>query len=226
VEQLVRSDHEIVSVLLSSARLERLQPLIDQIDPAVPVYVGPPRLLEQIVGFDMHRGVLACGRARPTPPLEHVLERAHTIVAMEDLANHDNVGGIFRCVRALAGASGAVLLTRGCCDPLYRRALRVSIGHALHVPYAWIDDWPEAINRIRGGGFRILALTPATDAVDLRSVARGSRTCLLVGAEGPGLTQAAMESADMCVRIEMDPAVDSLNVTVSAALALHALARE
>jgi len=150
-----------------------------------------------------------------------------TIVALEDLANHDNVGGIFRCVRALAGTSAGVLLSPRCCDPLYRRALRVSIGHALHVPWAWADDWPGTLDRVHSGGFRVLAMTPGEGASDVRTFAptanRSGSVCVLVGAEGPGLTESAMARADDRVRIGMDSAVDSLNVMVAVALALHTL---
>lgn len=223
VEQLICSSHEVVSMLVSEPKLERTKPLIDRLDPGVPVYVGPAEVVERIVGFHLHRGVLACGRARPVPLVASILERARVVVVLEDLTSHDNVGGIFRSVRALVGSEGAVLLTPRCCDPLYRRALRVSIGHALHVPYAWLTDWPVQIDQIAAAGFRVLALTPAPGATDLDSVATGGRCCLLAGAEGPGLSAEAMEHADERVRIRMDPAVDSLNVSVSVALALHAV---
>lgn len=223
VEQLIRSPHEVVSMLVSESRLDRTFRLIDQLDSSVPVYVGRSEVLESIVGFGMHRGLLACARARPLPAVRSILDHARMVVVMEQLANHDNVGGIFRCVRALAGREGAVLLTPGCCDPLYRRALRVSIGHALHVPYAWLTDWPAQIGQIAAAGFRVLALTPGAGAMELDSPMSGERLCLLAGAEGPGLSDGAMGLAHQKVRIGMDPAVDSLNVTVSVALALHAL---
>lgn len=227
VEQLVRSRHALVSVLAAEHRVDDLLPLLAGVGPEVPVFVGPADLIEQIVGFAMHRGVLACGRAaRPTTEAE-LIAGARTIVALEDLANHDNVGGIFRCVRALGGAGAGVLLSRRCCDPFYRRALRVSIGHALHVPWAWAEDWPGAIDRMRWAGIRVLALTPGADPVDLGSLREplgaDRRVCILAGAEGPGLSGAAMSRADLRVRIPMDSAVDSLNVTVSVALSLHAL---
>ncbi len=227
LEQLVESRHEVVSVLVCENRLDGLGPLLRKLKPGTPVFVGPMDLLERVLGFRMHRGVLACGRAAAPVTEAELVAGVGTIVALEDLANHDNVGGIFRCVRALAGTNAGILLSPRCCDPLYRRALRVSIGHALHVPWAWADDWPGALDRVRGGGFRVLAMTPGEGALDMRTIAgdanRGGPVCVLVGAEGPGLTESAMARADDRVRIAMDSAVDSLNVTVSVALALHAL---
>lgn len=225
-EQLVSSSHEVVSVLVARPRLPRLEPLLARLSPDVPVFVAEPSLVEGLVGFQVHRGVLACGRSSPLPSIADLLVRARHMVVLEDLANHDNVGGIFRSVRALAGSSVAILLTPACCDPLYRRSLRVSIGHALHVPYAWLPDWPSDLHRISAAGFQTLALTPASDAIDLSDVAAGERICLIVGAEGPGLSEASMALARHRVRIPIDPAVDSLNVTVALSIALSHLARK
>jgi tRNA G18 (ribose-2'-O)-methylase SpoU len=226
-EQLLESRHQVVSVLVSENRLAGLEPLLGRLEPGVPVFVGPSDLLERVLGFRMHRGLLACGQAAAPMTESELIAGVRTIVALEDLANHDNVGGIFRCVRALAGTGAGVLLSPRCCDPLYRRALRVSIGHALHVPWAWAQDWPGALDRVRGGGFRVLAMTPGEGAADVRTFAgtanRGVSVCVLVGAEGPGLTEDAMDRATDRVRIAMDSAVDSLNVTVSVALSLHTL---
>lgn len=227
VAELIRSRHEVVSVLAAEHRLAEIGPLLAGLAPGVPVFVGPPELLARLVGFKMHRGVLACGRAATPTTEAELVAGVRTIVALEDLANHDNIGGIFRCVRALGGGEAGVLLSPRCCDPLYRRALRVSIGHALHVPWAWAADWPGALDRMRKGGVAALALTPGADPVDLHELAngrlRGDRIAILAGAEGPGLTAQAMARADLRVRIPMDSAVDSLNVTVSVALSLHAL---
>lgn len=223
LRELLQSPHEVVSVLVASNKVERAAALLAQLGADTPVFVGAPEMVGQIVGYDLHRGVLACGRACPRPGLDEVLGQARMLVLLEDLSNHDNVGGIFRCVRALAGGAGAVLLTRGCCDPFYRRALRVSIGHALHVPWTWVDDWPGDVDRIAASGFEVLALTPMAGAIELGRLGRIERYCLLAGAEGPGLSRAAMERAGRRVRIGMNSAVDSLNVTVSVGIALHAL---
>lgn len=225
-EQLVASRHEVVSVLVARPRLPRLEPLLARLPPDVPVFVAEPELVEALVGFQVHRGVLGCGRSHPLPTLDELLSRAQHLVVLEDLANHDNIGGIFRSVRALIGDSGAILMTSACCDPLYRRALRVSIGHALHVPYTWLPDWPGDLHRIAAAGFATLALTPAPDAIDLSDIPRTDRTCLIVGAEGPGLTPQAMAAAQRRVRIPIHPAVDSLNVTVALSIALSDVARK
>ncbi|MBX3322200.1 MAG: RNA methyltransferase [Phycisphaeraceae bacterium] len=223
-EQLLASPYTIESVLVSESRIKSLEPLLERLPGQVPVYVGPPSILEGIVGFDMHRGVLACGLRGPDRSLEAVLDVSKTLVILEDLANHDNVGGIARCLRALGGKSPGMLLTPRCCDPLYRRALRVSIGHMLHIPFARLD-WPADIERVRRAGFAILALSPDSSATPIDRVPAAARVCLIAGAEGPGLSGHATRLADHRVRIGMHPAVDSLNVSVSVAIALHALGR-
>lgn len=227
VSELVVSPHEVISVLVAADRLGSLETLLGRMPAGTPIFVGEPSLLENLLGFRMHRGLLACGRAKPPVSEPALLESAQVLVIVEDLANHDNVGGIFRCARALGGEGVGVLLSRRSCDPLYRRALRVSIGHALHVPWAWANDWPDAIGRVREAGFTVLALTPSPDTVLLSEFADeihpGEKYAILAGAEGPGLTDAAMSKANLRVRIPMHRAVDSLNVTVAVALSLHAV---
>ncbi len=227
VDELIRSPHGVVSILVASDRVDGLEPLLSRLPSETPIYVGSTSVLEGLLGFRMHRGLLACGRAKPCLTERDLLQTTQILIAAEDLANHDNVGGIFRCVRALGGRNAGVLLSNRCCDPFYRRALRVSIGHALHVPWAWADDWPGCLDRAREAGFAVLALTPGPQTVNLddfaASLRPGSRVCLLAGAEGPGLTEAAMNRATARVRIPMDAAVDSLNVTVAVALSLHAV---
>jgi tRNA G18 (ribose-2'-O)-methylase SpoU len=207
--------------------------------PETPVYLAEQPILNQVVGFNIHRGILAAG-IRPQPPdLTQLLARARTLVILEDLANHDNVGGIFRATAALAGlplsvpsclrasvpSGSAILLSPGCADPLYRKAIRVSMGAALHIPFARLEPWPAALAQVRAAGFTLIALTPAPDAAALSEVVRPARPALLLGAEGPGLSPEALAAADLRVRIPIDPAVDSLNVTVAGAIALAALAR-
>ncbi|MDQ3576738.1 MAG: RNA methyltransferase, partial [Actinomycetota bacterium] len=156
------------------------------------------------------------------PDLAELAERARTLVVLEGVGDHENLGAIFRNAAAL-GVDG-VLLGPGCSDPLYRRSVRVSMGHVLAVPFASIEPWPEGINWLRDKGFRTLALTPALSAVPLSdAVTPGERVALLLGSEGPGLTAATIEAADTAVRIPMSGGVDSLNVATAGAVAFYAL---
>jgi tRNA G18 (ribose-2'-O)-methylase SpoU len=226
VRQLFASPLRVHAVLASPVQLERMGPELAGLPEAVPVYVAERGVLAEVVGFDLHRGILAAGHRPPPADWREVARRARTLVVLEDLANHDNVGSVFRSVAALAGHQhAAVLLTPRCCDPLYRKALRVSMGWALRVPHATIAPWPEAIDAVRALGFATYALTPEPAAADVASIDAPGRACLLLGAEGPGLSAAALSGADVRVRISIDPAVDSLNAGVAAAIALHRLAR-
>ena len=235
VRQLIRANAlergpKVLSVLISDNRAETMADALAELPPGIPVYVGDGETRSGSVGCGLHRGVLACGVRPPDlwTPARLASER-RLIVVLEDLANHDNVGGIFRSVGALAGPDDAgVLLSPRCCDPLYRKALRVSIGQALHVPYAVERRWPEGLADLVSAGFEVLALTPASGAADLNEIARAApdpsrRIALLLGAEGPGLTAEAMAQASRPVRIPVLPEADSLNVATAGAIALHRL---
>lgn len=235
VRQLIASRHTVRSVLLTRKRLDALADALAQLPRSTPIYVVEQEVMNGIVGFNIHRGVLAAG-VRPTPPdLDAVLRASETLVILEDLANHDNVGGIFRAAAALAGMANldhdgpprgaSVLLSPRCCDPLYRKAIRVSMGTVLHTPFARVTPWPESLDRIKAAGFTLIALTPAPDAAAIDEIDRTrlGRPALLLGAEGPGLTPAVIARADLRVRIPIDPRVDSLNVVVAAGIALHRL---
>jgi tRNA G18 (ribose-2'-O)-methylase SpoU len=188
------------------------------------VYVAPPALLEAIVVFDLHRGLLAAGRRLLPTPAAEVVQRSRLLVLAEDLSNHDNVGGLFRTVAALAGAGAGVLLSPRCCDPLYRKALRVSMGHALTVPFATLHDWPGGLRDLARAGFRILALSPAGGgSVRRLDLQPDQHVAVLVGAEGAGLraeTLAALGSGVEPVAVPMRAGVDSLNVVVALGIAL------
>ena len=195
---------------------------------SVPVYVAPIELLSAIVGFNIHRGCLSLVK-RPAPVgvadlLAGMPGRA-VVVVLEGVGNADNVGGIFRNALAL-GAFG-VVIGPGCCDPLYRKATRVSIGATLRVPFATADDWPADLVRLRDAGFTVVAMTPDPSAEDVSeyaaSAADGGRIALLLGAEGPGLTPEALAASDRRVRIPMVGGVDSINVATAGAIALHEL---
>jgi tRNA G18 (ribose-2'-O)-methylase SpoU len=159
-------------------------------------------------------------------PLASVpLAAARSIILLEGLSQADNVGGVFR--NAAAFGVDAVVLGPRCCDPLYRKALRTSMGAALTVPFATASDWLSDVRRLHDDGFRIVALTPRVDAEPIDRVEQGprDRVALLVGAEGAGLTDEALGAADVRARIPMAPGVDSLNVATATGIALHRLWR-
>ncbi len=179
-------------------------------------------VMAQVIGFHLNRGLL--GAARRPPPLEvaDVLDGARTVAVLEGVNDHENLGAIFRNAAGLG--VDAVIFGPGCADPLYRRAVRVSMGHVLHVPFAQTETWPAELNNLRDNGFRVLALTPepaATSLADAMARLRDERVAILVGAEGPGLSARAMRASDVKVRIPMSRNTDSLNVATAAALAFY-----
>ena len=186
----------------------------------LPCYVASAELMADVVGFHLNRGVLAVADRAPEPDLTTVTGSARLLCVLEGVGDHENLGSIFRNAAALGVA--AVLLGPGCSDPLYRRAVRVSMGHVLRVPFLRCPRWPDALADLRADGFRVLALTPDADAVPLHeAVSAGLPTALLLGSEGYGLTEAAMAAADERTRIPMSGGVDSLNVATAAAIAFH-----
>lgn len=192
--------------------------------PAAPVYRASYEVLEAVTGFHVHRGVLAAFHRKPLRSAQEVLATARRVVVLEDVNNHTNLGAIFRSAAALG--MDAVLLSPTCTDPLYRRAVRVSMGEVLALPYAYLD-WPSGLDLLRKHGFQILALTPAKDAtlLDEVSLDDATKAALLLGAEGPGLTAEAMACSDLRVRIPMSHGVDSLNVANAAAVACWVVGR-
>ncbi len=225
VRSLLASRYPVHSILCTD---ESLPTIADALPPAptFPVFTVSRDLMHEIVGFPFHRGVLAAGHRLPEPTLDELTASATSLTILEGITNHDNVGGIFRNVAALGGNHPAVIMGPGCCDPLYRKAIRVSIGHVLHVPFAKIADadWLASLAAIASAGFTIAALTP-TGATDIQNIQPPTKPALLLGAEGPGLTQPAMDHATLRVRIPMRPDMDSLNVMVSGAIAMSHLCR-
>ncbi|MDB5452003.1 MAG: methyltransferase [Caulobacteraceae bacterium] len=211
--------HPLVSVLLAEKRVEALAPLLLGLPADVPVYAAGQAVLDAIAGFHLHRGILALGRRADVDAgalLAGLPDKA-LVVALVGIANHDNMGGIFR--NAAAFGADAVLLDPTCCDPLYRKAIRVSVGAALTMPFAEAED-PLAL--LAEAGFEVVALSPRGEVEigDLRPA--GGRTALLLGAEGPGLPDAMMARATS-VRIDMAGGFDSLNVATTSGIVLHHL---
>jgi tRNA G18 (ribose-2'-O)-methylase SpoU len=193
-----------------------MAPLLDGLD--APVYVASIDMLRTIVGFDLHRGVLASAARLPSPPLAEIVDGARRLVVLEGLNDLENLGSIARAARALG--ADAMLLDPTCADPLTRRSVRVSMGEILHLPLTRCTPWPDAITSLRDAGFEVWALTPGDGADALGALAVPDRLALLAGAEGPGLTDGALAAASRRVRIPIRADVDSLNVTHAVAIAL------
>jgi tRNA G18 (ribose-2'-O)-methylase SpoU len=180
--------------------------------------------MEAIVGFDVHRGCLAAGDRTQPSSIDDVLTAAASssfIVVVDGVSNADNMGAIFRNARAFG--AGGVLLSPACCDPLYRKAIRVSIGATLLVPYAVLGAWPEGLRVIQRHGYQVAALTVRDDAVELDRFAdvMPPRLAWLLGHEGHGVSQGAAAIADVAVRIPMVPGADSINVAAAAGIAMY-----
>jgi len=214
--------HRAASLLIDGKRLDKLGSLIAHVPDDVPVYAAGQAVLDQIAGFHLHRGILAHGLRAPDPGAAALLAglgaRALVLV-LHGIANHDNMGGLFR--NAAAFGVDAVLLDATSCDPLYRKAIRVSVGAALKVPFARLGPGEDVLVPLEAAGIETLALSPA-GTQPLAGLARPPRAALILGAEGPGLPQALLERT-RTLSIAMAPGWDSLNVASAAAVALHEL---
>jgi tRNA G18 (ribose-2'-O)-methylase SpoU len=189
----------------------------------VPVYVGPPEVVESITGFHLHRGALAAMHRPALPAVGDLVADARRVAVLEGVVDHTNVGAVFRSAAALG--VDAVLVSPDCADPLYRRSVKVSMGAVFSLPYARLETWPADLETVREAGFTLLALTPDERAEPLDETAphRLDRVALMLGAEGDGLSARALRAADTWVRIPMSHGVDSLNVGAAAAVAFYAV---
>jgi tRNA G18 (ribose-2'-O)-methylase SpoU len=185
----------------------------------VPVYTASAEVIEGITGFNMHRGALASMHRPAVRPLAEVLDGARRVLVIEDVVDHTNVGAIFRSAAALG--TDAVLVTPRCADPLYRRAIRVSMGTVFQVPWTRIEPWPSGIEDLRAAGFTVAALALTDDAVSLDELAADppERLALVLGTEGDGLARRTLGRVDVTVTIPMAGGVDSLNVAAAGAVA-------
>lgn len=222
VARLIESGHAIESVMLTPAAHDALGTALPEHCPA---YVVPQSIVASVTGFHFHRGCLAIAPRLRDRGVD-AFGDAERLVILESVGNPDNVGGIFRSAAALG--AGGVLIGPGTGDPLYRKAMRTSMGAALRVPFAAVAPWPDALERVRARGFRIAALSPIgalTIEQFASTVTAGVRVALMAGAEGPGLSGAALSAADVTVRIPVDARSDSLNVVVAVSIALQELRR-
>jgi tRNA G18 (ribose-2'-O)-methylase SpoU len=257
IRRAVAAGFGVRSMLVTRDRLAGLADVVGACPG--PVYVVSQEVAEQVTGYQVHRGALASMARRALPAVTSLLsgdaavsggavgrgavpagpgsgQRARAgepgwprrIVVLEDLVDHGNVGGIFRCAAALG--VDAVILSPRCADPLYRRAVKVSMGAVFAIPYARMPDWRAGLAEIRAAGFTLLALTPDQSAVPLEKVTSAGRVALLLGTEGDGLSSRWLAEADTAVCVQMSATamamgVDSLNVVAAAAIACHELAR-
>ena len=221
VRELLASAYPVRSVLLEESRAETFLPELAGRD--LEVLVTARDLLYEIVAFPLHQGVIACGDRLPPPTAADVVTGTDRVLVLDAMNDHENMGAIFRTARGLG--ADAVLLGPQSADPLYRRCVRVSMGHVLHVPHAELPALPGGYDLLRGAGLTTVALTPDPAAPRVDEVATDRPLALVLGAEGPGLSDAAMSAADVRARIPIAPEVDSLNVSMAAGIALHALRR-
>src|SRR5690348_11378192 len=239
IGRAVAAGYPVRSVLLAERRLGDLTALLPQLaETGAPVYVVPDLIAERLTGYRVHRGALASLHRKPLPPAAALAAAARRVIVLEDLVDHANVGAIFRCAAALG--VDAVFLSPRCADPLYRRAVKVSMGAVFAIPYARMTGWYDGLAGLRAVGFRLLALTPDQMAAPISAAVAAQRTAqrtaerivqriaLLLGTEGDGLSSRWLHEADQAVRIPMHPGalaagVDSLNVVAAAAIACHVL---
>ncbi|SFC49728.1 tRNA G18 (ribose-2'-O)-methylase SpoU [Nocardioides terrae] len=189
-----------------------------------PCYVVSEALAEQVTGFHVHRGALASLARRPLPSVGSVLEGARSVLVLEDIVDHTNVGAIFRCAAGLG--FDAVLLAPRCADPLYRRSIKVAMGTVFSVPWTRLPDWYDALPMLDAAGFTTVALTLAGDSVDIEDAVAGlDKVALVLGSEGHGLSEHWERAASRRATIPMSAGVDSLNVAAATAVACYVTAR-
>jgi tRNA G18 (ribose-2'-O)-methylase SpoU len=216
VERLTRSSYEIRAIVGVEAKLAALAPVLDAI--SAPVYCLDKWTLSDVVGFRVTRGVLAAANRPAVRSPESLLASGRRFVVLESINDFENLGSVFRNSAAF-GLDG-VLLDARCADPLYRRSVRVSMGHVFGLPFAILPDpWPNSLAMLSKRGVRIFAMTPRPSAAPLRSVTAPGKWAVLLGAEGAGLSEGALQVADEWVRIPMADGVDSLNVATAGAVA-------
>ena len=219
LERAIRAGHRPRSVLALGGTVDEAVALVGA---DVPVFSGPASLLEELTGYVLHRGLIGSMDRPPLQSPESLLGGARRVVVLENVADPTNVGAIFRSVGAIG--ADAVLVTPRCSDPFYRRAIRVSMGTVLQVPWTRVGDWASTRSLLTASGFSIAALALSDDAVSLRDFDPPEKLAIVLGAEGDGLTPEALAAADTVVQIPMRHGIDSLNVAAASAVAVWALA--
>lgn len=221
IRRLLSSPFAVRAVLGRKERVDELAAELAEVD--VPAYVTSAETMAAVVGFHLNRGVLAVADRVRQPSVSSIIDGARSVAVLEGVGDHENLGSLFRNAAAF-GVDG-VLLGAGCADPLYRRSVRVSMGHVLRVPFASLREWPSALDGLRASGMVLAALTPGAHAVPLGELRHRAEkpVGLMLGSEGPGLSEHALAAADLSVRIPISEEVDSLNVATAAAIAFYEL---
>jgi tRNA G18 (ribose-2'-O)-methylase SpoU len=212
-------ESRFVPISFLGVERRRIELEADLVATDAPFYRTSPEVMAAVVGFHLNRGVLAAAHRPPALDLFDVIDGARTVAVLEGVNDHENIGSIFRNAAGLG--ADAVLFGDRTADPLYRRAVRVSMGHVLRIPFARVPEWPRGLELLREKGFQTIALTPDPAAPLLAEAMTGTRVALLLGAEGPGLIEHTMRSCDVRARIPMAPGTDSLNVATAAAMAFY-----
>lgn len=194
----------------------------------IPIFVAPSEEIEKLTGFELTRGVLCAMKRKPLPSLDELLRDARRVAVLEDITNHTNVGAAFRNAAALG--FDAVVITPGCCDPLYRRAIRVSMGTVFQIPWTRfegsVNDWHDSgVDQLKRLGFTTVALALHDESVELDDAClqEPKKLAVLLGTEGDGLSQKTIEASDFVAKIPMRDGVDSLNVAAASAVAFWEL---
>ena len=222
VRRAVEAGHRPRSFLMAPRWLDGLGDVLARSD--APCYVVTEELAEKVTGFHVHRGALASLERRPLPPVAEVLAGARSVLVLEEIVDHTNVGAIFRSGSALG--FDAVLLAPRCADPLYRRSVKVAMGAVFALPWTRLPDWYDALPALGRDGFTTVALTLAPDAVPVDDAVAGvDRLALVLGSEGHGLSTRWQQAADRRAIIPMAAGVDSLNVAAATAVACYVAAR-
>ncbi|MER7556604.1 RNA methyltransferase [Nocardioides sp. NPDC126508] len=222
VRRAVTGGFEPRSFLMAPKWLDGLADVLESTD--APCYMMSEKAAEEVTGFHVHRGALASLKRRPLPSVESVLAGARSVLVLEDIVDHTNVGAIFRSGAALG--FDAVLLAPRCADPLYRRSIKVAMGAVFALPWTRLPDWYEALPTLSAAGFTTVALTLAEDAVDIEKAVEGvDKVALVLGSEGHGLSPRWQQAADRRAIIPMSAGIDSLNVAAATAVACYVTAR-
>lgn len=228
IERALDAGYEPLSMLVEDAVVDGLMDFIDSRLGGIDVYVAPLEALEEIIGYKLTRGVLCAMRRKELPRVEDICCNARRIAILEEVMNPTNVGAIFRSAAALS--IDAVILTKGCSDPLYRRSVRVSMGNVFLVDWTFIDEncsWPEeGMKLLTQMGFKTVAMALCDDSVpiDDERLAREEKLAIILGTEGEGLRNITIEGCDYTAKIPMTKGVDSLNVAAASAVAFWQLA--
>jgi len=226
IRRALAAGHRPRAYLMAQRWLTDLADVVEQAErDGIPVFVGEPDVIETLTGFHLHRGALASMHRPRLADVADLVRDAGRVLVLEDVVDHTNVGAVFRSAAALG--VDAVLVTPRCADPLYRRAIRVSMGTVFQVPWTRIAPWPDGMALLRKAGFTVAALALAEVGTSLDELAADppARLALVLGTEGDGLRRRTVEGADLTVRIPMAAGVDSLNVAAASAVAMWAVNR-